>query len=55
MGMDRTGDGGSFRFNTAGWGQMLHLAEMSGWEPAGTKAPDLRDENGEADGRYGGV
>ena len=36
MGMDLDGKGGDFRFNIYGWRAVLALAEMNGWEPAGT-------------------
>ena len=43
MGMDLYGTGGYFRFNNAGWRQVLTLAQASGWEPRGTEVPNRED------------
>ena len=42
MGMDLVGREGDFQFNMFAWENALRLAEMYGWEPAGTLAPEPR-------------
>jgi hypothetical protein len=41
MGMDLSGKGGYFRFSHRAWGAVLELAREHGWEPAGTKPPEI--------------
>jgi hypothetical protein len=43
-----SGPAGDFHFNIFGWEQALKLAELYGWEPAGTEAPK-RDDPDEAE------
>jgi hypothetical protein len=46
MEMDLSGSGGDFHFNIFAWEQVLKLAQMYGWEPAGTEAPQrIEDED----------
>jgi hypothetical protein len=55
MGMDLKGVGGEFWFNVIGWGQVLRLAQLYGWEPLGTviDEDDLDDfPNREWNGSY---
>ena len=39
MSFDLEGKSGSFRWNGAGWAQILYFADEYGWEPAGTGPP----------------
>jgi hypothetical protein len=39
MGLDLTGKGGYFRWTWSGWGNVLKLGLVYGWEPAGTGPP----------------
>jgi hypothetical protein len=41
MGMDLSGKGGYFRFSNDAWYAALELAHEHGWEPAGTKPPEI--------------
>src|SRR5947209_3625904 len=48
MGMSLTGNtGGYFQFNMFAWGHALRLAEMHGWQPSGTLAPQDEEEEEE--------
>ena len=41
MGIDLTGDSGEeLRFSGIGWAFYLNLAQLYGWHPVGTRAPD---------------
>lgn len=46
--------GGTFHFGTTPWCFLLNLAELYGWQPAGTESPRDWDENedGEWQGDY---
>ncbi len=49
MSMDLVNKAGSTRCTVFFWGQLLGLARMYGWKPAGTQAP--RDWSSEEEGR----
>lgn len=39
-------NGGHLKFSNIGWAQILSLAKLNGWEPAGTVDPWWKDEVG---------
>ncbi len=39
MGVDLSGEGGDFGWDTFSWARLLRLAERYGWRPAGTLMP----------------
>ena len=46
-GMDLSGDGGYFRWNIWGWGDLLKLMQFYGWQPQGTIPQQYNEETGE--------
>ena len=55
MGVYLSNEAGEFSLSHHGWSQLLLLAHTNGWEPLGTKAPNLPDEMeyvGEWEGGY---
>ena len=55
MGMDLSGAGGYQRFSNASWRDVLELAHLYGWKPAGTEPGQWCDpETGELDEQLSG-